>query len=87
MTPAEVGYIPEDPCNDCNRGGCWLLGGPSCLAKMNPCYPDCILTLFPWPWKRRAARCGGCQSCRQSGEECQPAVAATVDAGEGALAE
>ena len=71
MTPAEVGYIPEDPCDDCNRINCCLFGGPSCLQKINPCHPDCILTLFPWPWKRRAAGCGECQSCRGG----QPAVA------------
>lgn len=70
MAPGEVGYITEDPCNECNRYKCCLLGGPSCLWKMNPCYPDCILTLFPWPWKRRAARCGECREC----QACAPAV-------------
>jgi hypothetical protein len=72
MDPAEVGYITENPCDDCNKINCCLFGGPSCLEKINPCHPDCILTLFPWPWKRRAAGCGECQSCR----DCRPAVAA-----------
>jgi hypothetical protein len=72
MDPAEAGYITENPCDDCNKiSGC-LFGGPSCLQKINPCHPDCILTLFPWSWKRRAAGCGECQACR----ECQPAVTA-----------
>jgi hypothetical protein len=72
MSPEEVGYITENPCDDCNKINCCLFGGPSCLEKINPCHPDCILTLFPWPWKRRAAGCGECQSCR----DCRPAVAA-----------
>lgn len=67
MSPGEVGYITEDPCNECNRYKCCLLGGPSCLWKINPCYPDCILTLFPWPWKRQAARCQECRACRDDG--------------------
>jgi len=71
MSPAEVGYVTENPCDDCNKINCCLFGGPSCLQKINPCHPDCILTLFPWPWKRRAAGCGECQSCRN----CQPALA------------
>ncbi len=74
MTPGEVGYITEDPCNECNRYTCCLLGGPSCLWKMNPCYPDCILTLFPWPWRRHAAR-SGCRECGQC-RDCRPAAAA-----------
>ena len=82
MDPAEVGYITENPCDDCNKiNGC-LFGGPSCLQKINPCHPDCILTLFPWPWKRRAAGCGECQSCR----ECQPGVAAASVAAKSAPA-
>lgn len=82
MAPGEVGYITEDPCNECNRYRCCLLGGPSCLRKINPCYPDCIFTLFPWPWRRQAARSGGCRECR----ECAPAVHAAAvadDASEG----
>ena len=75
MAPSEVGYVTEDPCNECNRYKCYLLGGPSCLWKMNPCYPDCIFTLFPWPWKRQAAR-GGCRNPGQC-RDCQPATVAT----------
>ncbi len=70
LAPEDVGYIVDNPCEDCGPK-CFLLGGPSCLRKINPCYPDCILTLFPWPWKRRGAGCRECQSCR----DCQPAVA------------
>ena len=74
MAPGEVGYVTEDPCNECNRYKCCLLGGPSCLRKINPCYPDCILTLFPWPWRRHGGACGGCRDC----QECGRAAHATV---------
>ncbi len=78
MAPSEVGYITENPCEDCSGVKCCLFGGPSCLRKMNPCYPDCILTLFPWPWKRRGAGCRDCRSC----QDCQPAVGSATVAAE-----
>ena len=77
MAPADVGYISENPCDDCNKINCCLFGGPSCLRKINPCYPDCILTLFPWPWKRHAARHREGHVC----QDCQPAIeTASVEA-------